>query len=95
MTKIGLKEAIQAAYLELHAAITQIPTIENLNFQYDMIELELAVEVVESSETQGGVKFWVLEGGAKSVRDKKSTHVVRVLISPRNNDGGLVTIASR
>ncbi|MFE7762975.1 trypco2 family protein [Streptomyces sp. NPDC057438] len=94
MAKIGLKEAIQAAYLELREAITEIPTHDDLNFQYEMIELELAVEMGEASETQGGVKFWVLEGGAKRARDKKSTHVVRVTVTPRDRDGGLVTIAS-
>jgi uncharacterized protein (DUF2141 family) len=82
MARVGLKEAIQAAYEQLHAAVTEIPLRGGLDFQYESIELELNVEVDESREHQGDVKFWVVSAGAKRSRTRRSTHMVKVAITP-------------
>ncbi|MFD9871862.1 trypco2 family protein [Streptomyces niveus] len=82
MERVGLKEAIQAAYEQLHAAVTEIPLRGGLDFRYESIELELNVEVDETTEAQGDVKFWVVGGGAKKGRANRSTHLVKVVITP-------------
>lgn len=66
MAKIGLKEAIQAAYDELYAAITEIPVRHGLNFEYQSIDMEFTVEMAESREKSGGVKVWVVEGESRA-----------------------------
>jgi len=86
MERVGLKEAIQAAYEQLHAAVTEIPLRGGLDFQYESIELELNVEVDETTEQQGDVKFWVVGGGGKKARANRSTHLVKVSITPRWQD---------
>ncbi|MEU5632295.1 trypco2 family protein [Streptomyces rishiriensis] len=65
---------IQAAYDQLHAAVTEIPLRGGLDSRYESIELELNVEVDENTETQGDVKFWVVGGGAKKAQANRSTH---------------------
>ncbi|KAA0924277.1 trypco2 family protein [Streptomyces apricus] len=82
MERVGLKEAIQAAYEELHAAVTEIPLRDGLDFRYESIELELNVEVDETRDAQGDVKFWVVGGGAKRSNTNRSTHLVKVAITP-------------
>ncbi|MFE6627381.1 trypco2 family protein [Streptomyces rochei] len=82
MDRVGLKEAIQAAYEQLHAAVTEIPLRDGLDFRYESIELELNVEVDETQERQGDVKFWVVGGSGKSTRTDRSTHLVKVAITP-------------
>ncbi|MFC4609762.1 trypco2 family protein [Streptomyces maoxianensis] len=82
MERVGLKEAIQAAYEQLHAAVTEIPLRDGLDFRYESIELELNVEVDEATEHQGDVKFWVVGGGGKKARANRSTHLVKVAITP-------------
>ncbi len=82
MDRVGLKEAIQAAYEQLHTAVTEIPLRGGLDFRYESIELELNVEVDEATEQQGDVKFWVVGGGGKRARTNRSTHLVKVSITP-------------
>jgi hypothetical protein len=82
MDRVGLKEAIQAAYEQLHAAITEIPLRDGLDFRYESVELELNVEVDETAEQQGDVKFWVVGGARKTARGNCSTHVLKVSITP-------------
>ncbi|MFK0143122.1 trypco2 family protein [Streptomyces murinus] len=82
MDRVGLKEAIQAAYEQLHAAVMEIPLRDGLDFRYESIELELNVEVDETRERQGDVKFWVVGGGGKNARSDRSTHLVKVSITP-------------
>ncbi|GAX55796.1 hypothetical protein SO3561_07358 [Streptomyces olivochromogenes] len=83
MAKIGLKEAIQAAYDELYAAITEIPVRHGLNFEYQAIDMEFTVEMAESKERSGGVKVWVVEGAAKGATEERTTHTIRLSIAPR------------
>jgi hypothetical protein len=82
MERVGLKEAIQAAYEQLHAAVTEIPLRRGLDFRYESIELELNVEVDETTEQQGDVKFWVVGGSGKKASANRSTHLVKVTITP-------------
>jgi hypothetical protein len=82
MDRVGLKEAIQAAYEQLHAAVMEIPLRDGLDFRYESIELELNVEVDETRERQGDVKFWVVGGSGKNSRTDRSTHLVKVAITP-------------
>lgn len=93
--KIGLKEAIQAAYEELFSAITEIPTHSELNFLYKTIDLEFTVEVTAKVGGRGGIKFWVLEAGADASQQHARTHVVRLSIEPQGTSGGPVTIMNR
>ena len=85
--KIGLKDAIQAAYDELHQAITEIPVYSNLNFVYRSIDLEFTVEVTQAVDTKAGVRVWVVEAGAGASQQRTNAHVVKVSIEPRGDSG--------
>ncbi|MER0429918.1 trypco2 family protein [Streptomyces microflavus] len=87
MARIGLKEAIQATYDEMYAAVTQLQGNPRLSFEYQAIDMEFTVEMSESKEKSGGVKVWVAEGAAKGTSEERETHTVRLSIVPRGRHG--------
>ena len=90
--KIGLKEAIRAAYDELYEAMTDIPHHPDLMFVYEHIDLEFTVEVTDAGAGHAGVRVWVLEAGAEASHQHTKAHVVKVSIQPRAPDGRPVSV---
>ena len=90
--KIGLKEAVQAAYDELYEAMTDMRVNDDLMFVYRNIDLEFTVEVTRHTGGKAGVKFWVLEAGADISRENARSHVVRLSMEPRGPHGASATV---
>jgi hypothetical protein len=62
--------------------MTSIPIRDGLNFRYDSVEVELAVEMGESSEAGGGAKFFVVEASGKTGAEERITHTMRINLTP-------------
>ena len=86
--KIGLKEAIQATYDELYAAMTEIPHNDELIFIYNHIDMEFTVEVSDKGAGNAGVKVWVINAGVEGSHEHTKSHVVKLSIEPRAPRGG-------
>ncbi|WP_210586676.1 trypco2 family protein [Streptomyces sp. GESEQ-35] len=80
--EIGIREAIEAAQAEIRQALRTLPMQDGVNFHYNSVELELTLEACSSSEKQGGVKFWVVEGSGKRGVEDRLTHTVRISMVP-------------
>lgn len=94
-SRIGLKDAIQAAYEELLEAMTTIPVHSELNFEYRTIDLEFTVEATHEETGKSGVRFWVIEAGVDASRQRTRTHVVKLSIVPVGRSGAPVQIHAR
>jgi Trypsin-co-occurring domain 2 len=90
--KIGLKEAVQAAYDELYEAMTDMRVNEDLMFVYRNIDLEFTVEVTGHVGGKAGIKIWVLQAGADASRENTRSHVVRLSMEPRSPHGAPVSV---
>ncbi|MFE3644831.1 trypco2 family protein [Streptomyces sp. NPDC059169] len=82
MAQTNLAAAIQSLYTELHTAMTTIQVKDGLNFRYDSVEVELAMEMGESDELGGGAKFWVVEANGKKATEQRVTHTMRINLTP-------------
>jgi hypothetical protein len=50
--------------------------------------MEFSVEVTADAEASGGVKFWVVELGAKGSVGRTATHTVTLELKPQTRTGG-------
>ncbi|WP_416982940.1 trypco2 family protein [Streptomyces sp. T028] len=82
MTHTSVAAAIRSLYSELHEAMTTIDIKDGLNFRYDSVEVELAMEMGQTTEAGAGVKFWVVEGSGKKGAERRATHTLRINITP-------------
>lgn len=82
MHRTNLAVALRSLYDELHEAMTSIPIKDGLNFRYDSVEVELAMEMGESSEAGGGAKFFVVEASGKTAAEERVTHTMRINLTP-------------
>ncbi|MFE6030666.1 trypco2 family protein [Streptomyces niveus] len=82
MPRTNLTDALRSLYDELHEAMSTIPVRDGLNFRYDSVEVELAVEMGESTEGGGGAKFWVVEASGKKAAEQRTTHTMRINLTP-------------
>jgi hypothetical protein len=85
--KIGLKEAIQATYDELYAAMTEITHNDELIFIYSHIDMEFTVEVSDKGKADAGVRVWVINAGVEGSHEHTKSHVVKLSIEPRAPGG--------
>lgn len=93
MERIGLKEAIEMLRVELSESIAAA-TDEKLRFEVGQITLEFQVEVERSVEGSGGVKFWVVELGAKGSHGSTHTHKITIPLTPVGQTPGPVLTGS-
>ncbi|MFI1409375.1 trypco2 family protein [Streptomyces sp. NPDC020707] len=82
MSHTNLPAALQSLYTDLHTAMTSIEVKDGLNFRYDSVEVELAMEMGESDELGGGAKFWVAEATGKKATEQRVTHTMRINLTP-------------
>lgn len=93
MERIGLREAIAALRGELIESIVAAQG-ERLRFEVGEVVMEFQVEVEQSVEGKGGIKFWVVEMGGGGSNKDKATHKVTVPLRPVRADGKPVLTGS-
>jgi Trypsin-co-occurring domain 2 len=82
---IGLREAVSALRAELSDSIVA-SVDEQLRFEVGEMELQFEVEVERVAEGSGGIRFWVVEVGAKASKASTVTHTVTIPLKPVTKD---------
>ncbi|MEM7796465.1 MAG: trypco2 family protein [Cyanobacteria bacterium P01_C01_bin.118] len=91
--RIGLQEAISALRTELIASVVASQG-ERLLFAVGEITMEFQIEVERNIEANGGLKFYVVELGAKGTEKAKDVHKVVIPLRPIRVDGKPVVTGS-
>jgi hypothetical protein len=60
---------------------------KDLRFKLKPIELELNLAVTWKGEANAGVKFWVLELGAKGSAERAESHKLKLTLEPVDKNG--------
>ncbi len=84
--RIPLARAIEDLRSELLAAVSSGKN-QPLQFRLKPIELELKLAVTREAGTNAGVKFWVLDIGAKGTTANATTHTLKLVLEPVGKDG--------
>jgi hypothetical protein len=58
-----------------------------LQFHLKPIEMEFKLAITRSDEAHGGVKFWVIDAGAKGSYENALTHTIKLTLEPVGSDG--------
>lgn len=83
---IPLAKAIQDLRGELLKAVSEGQG-KDLRFKLDPVELELSVGMTYTGGGNAGVKFWVLEIGAKGEVERATSHKLKLKLTPVDKDG--------
>jgi hypothetical protein len=90
---VPLANAIADLRAELLKAL-QEGAGKDLQFRLRPIELELKLAITASGEGNAGIKFWVVELGAKGSYQNETTHTLKLTLEPVGPGGGDVKISS-
>jgi hypothetical protein len=90
---VPLANAIADLRAELLKAL-QEGAGKDLQFRLKPIELELKLAITAGGEGNAGIKFWVVELGAKGSYQNETTHTLKLTLEPVGPDGGDVKISS-
>lgn len=91
--RIALKDSIAALRQELIASIVAAQG-EQLRFEVGEVVMEFQVEVEQSTDGKGGIKFWVVEMGAGTASKDKAIHKLSIPLKPVRADGKPVLTGS-
>jgi hypothetical protein len=83
---IPLAKAIQDLRAELLSAVAEGEGKE-LRFKLDPVELELSLGMTLKGGANAGVKFWVLEIGAKGEAERAASHKLKLKLTPVDKSG--------
>ena len=83
---IPLAKAIGDLRAELLTALRE-GVGQELQFRLKPIELELKLAVTKEAGGNSGVKFWVVELGAKGSYANATTHTLKLTLEPVGKDG--------
>jgi hypothetical protein len=84
--RVPLAEAIDVLRDELTTAM-QAGGPSPLRFAVDELELELEVAMSRTGEGHGGIKFWLVDFGAKTEYSEGVTHRIRLNLRPIDAEG--------
>jgi hypothetical protein len=84
---IPLAKAIQDLRAELLDAVEE-GREKDLRFKLKPIELEFSVAMTWTGEVHAGVKFWVVDLGAKGEVEQARTHKLKLVLEPTDREGG-------
>ena len=84
--RIPLARAIEDLRSELLLAVASGMN-QPLQFRLKPIELELKLAVTQEVGENAGVKFWVLDIGAKGKIGDATTHTLKLVLEPVGKDG--------
>jgi hypothetical protein len=83
---IPLAKAIEDLRAELLAAVSEGKG-KDLRFKLKPVELELSLDVTWTGEANAGVKFWVVDIGAKGSAERAATHKLTLTLEPVDSQG--------
>jgi hypothetical protein len=83
---IPLARAIQDLRAELLRAVAEGQG-KDLRFKLDPVELELSVGMTYKGGVNAGVKFWVVEFGAKGDVERAGSHKLKLKLTPVDKNG--------
>ncbi|MEW2345003.1 MULTISPECIES: trypco2 family protein [Streptomyces] len=89
---VELAEAIESLRAQLDTARRLAPA-DGLRFEVGPVELDFQVELVSGAEVSGGAKFYVLSAGGRQQEERRTTHSVRLTLTPRDPAGGLLEVS--
>ncbi len=89
MAKLGLRETVEALRREVSETIL-VAEGKEVRFEMGEIELEFQVVIEQTSEVNGGIKFWVVELGGGSTEKNAAIHKVKIPLKPMWKDGSPV-----
>jgi hypothetical protein len=84
--RIPLAQAINDLRAELLVALATGKN-EPLQFRLKPVELELKVTVTREGGANAGVKFWIVDLGAKGTVGDATTHTLKLVLEPVGKDG--------
>ncbi|GAA2982580.1 trypco2 family protein [Kitasatospora sp. NPDC058063] len=87
--EIGLADTIRALRQELATAMADGEG-SPVRLRVNSVKLDVEVAVTASAEVEGGVKFWVVSGGAKAAGARTATHTVSLELTAETEQGGAV-----
>ncbi|MFE7630064.1 trypco2 family protein [Kocuria sp. NPDC057446] len=79
--KVSLADAIEALRAELTKAMNSSPE-EGVQFRVGPVELTVEAAVTTAGEGSAGIKWWLVEAGAKASRQTVSTQTLRLTLNP-------------
>ena len=83
---IPLAKAISDLRAELLTAMSEGKN-QDLRFKLDPVELELNVGMTYKGGVNAGVKFWVMELGAKGEIERAGNHKLKLRLAPVDKNG--------
>ena len=86
MNRLSLNDTIGAIRSELAQSILAAQD-EEIRFELGEIDLEFQIEIERNAEGSGGIRFWIVEFGAKASQSSTVTHRVSLKLKPISNDG--------
>lgn len=91
--RIPLADAIRALRVELLDAM-RAGSAADLRFGISGVEMEFEVEATRSGEADAGVRFWVINAGAKGSVSRGTTQRLKLSLVPVTASGGEVKVTS-
>jgi hypothetical protein len=93
MSRIGLKDAIEALRIELSESILSAEGKE-VRFEVGQIEMEFQVSVEQTTEGKAGIKFWVVELSGGGSDKTSNIHKIKIPLKPVWKDGSPIKTGS-
>jgi len=84
--RIDLKTAIAALRSELIGSFLASQN-EPVRFEIGEIAMQFQLEIEQSTEAKGSLKFWVVEGSFGGAAKEKNTHTLTIPLKPLRKDG--------
>lgn len=86
---VDLSEWLDALRTELSRA-QKAGEGQDVRFIVDVVNVEFEVVSTRSLGGHGGIKFWVLEGGAEGKKESSTTQRVQLSLRAKGPDGDLL-----
>jgi Trypsin-co-occurring domain 2 len=86
MDEIPLADAIQVLREQLTTAMVAGEE-SRLRFAVKELTLDLEIAVTKTGEGHGGIKFWMVDFGAKKERSNAATHRITLTLNPVDDRG--------
>lgn len=84
--EVPLADAIKALRADLNAAMAE-GADDPLRFRLGPVEMEFLVTLTKEAGANAGVRFWVVEAGAKGSLTSASTHRLKLQMQPVDRSG--------
>lgn len=92
VSDVPLAEAIEALRAQLSAAITAGADSE-LRFEVSELTLDLEVAMTTAGQGRAGIRFWLVDFGAKAEHTNAATHRVTLKLRPVDAVGRAIKLS--